>query len=294
MSSDTEDGGPSESADTDEVDDSGRDESSTVDKDAPTKLPSYMHKIVKYLQDEFIKGEHRQHTYKNLLKACKLVNLTQNELSYLNNKALVSNPLINVEIKESLNGDYRRYFSYKPPYDVTSKSSLLRILKQRFYYGRGALAMDDLEKSVPNALELVKGLGSLVLITTRSGDKKQFLFYNDPDVMFKDMDPDVLERLRNIYHSVRLDGYDDLRIEKYLTENRVNRDTVELPPKLDESSLTERKRKEKRKGRRSYGLRQRIYNTHVSNLLQDYHNGVPIKNAKTSNKAGLYDEEDDK
>ncbi|KAL7671454.1 hypothetical protein ACOME3_006352 [Neoechinorhynchus agilis] len=258
--------------------------SDNIDKSAaPHKLPTYIHRIVTYLQDEFLGGRHKQYSYKSLIKACKLVDLDPSELSYLKNVALASNPLINVEVKESLKGGHRRYFSYKPPYDITSKTSLLRILKQRFYYGQGALAVEDLEKSVPNALDLIKGLGKLVLITARSGDKKHFLFYNDPDVMYdEDMSPELLERLRNVYQSIRLDSYDDRRINKFLMENKIHRDGVDLPQKTDEELLASKKKKEKRK--RSSGSRQRIFNTHVAHLLEDYKNGVPVKRAKTDEK----------
>ena len=63
------------------------------------------------------------------------------ELAWLKNEALPNNPKINV--------DEQGRFTYKPPYSISGRKHLIKLLKNHDLHGEGGILVEDIEESLP-------------------------------------------------------------------------------------------------------------------------------------------------
>ncbi len=111
---------------------------------------------------------------------------------WLETEALKGNP----KISATPEGTYM----YKPPYNLTNKRSLLKLLRQYDLKGQGGIYLDDVQESLPKCDKVVRALveDSRILVLTRPQDKKKVLFYHDHTSDFQ-----VDEVIGHIYRIVQ-------------------------------------------------------------------------------------------
>ena len=114
-------------------------------------------------------------------------------------------------------------------------------------------------------------LGDAVIAVQRS-DKKQVLFFND-----KEADLDVDEDIQKLWNSVQVAGMDQSKIEEYLQKHDITsmRDTGLAAKTLSRGP----KKKAPMKKKRIWN--QKVHNTHIADVLQDYSDRAGPGSSKT-------------
>ncbi|KRY68525.1 General transcription factor IIE subunit 2, partial [Trichinella pseudospiralis] len=113
-----------------------------------------------------------------------------------------------------MNVDEDGKFTYKPPYKVKGKNSLLALLKRREIDGAGALLLSELYDCVLHPDKLVQALGNQVLALNVSLNKRKdvALFYNESEPFHLSVDED----LKMMWRNISVSQYDDEKLEEYV------------------------------------------------------------------------------
>ncbi|KAG7485806.1 transcription initiation factor IIE subunit beta [Solea senegalensis] len=213
-------------------------------------------KIVNYMKTRHQNGDTHFLTIDEILDETKLLDISLKQKQWLINEALVSNPKIDVR-----DGTY----GFKPKYNLKDKKALLRLLDKHDQLGMGGVLLDDVEEGLPNSAKAIKALGDQIIFVTRP-DKKKILFYNDKHCQFV-----VDEEFQKLWRSVPVDSMDEEKIEEYLKKQGIT-SMQEMGPK---KVLPVQKRKKKSGQRKNHF---KTHNSHLAGVLEDYSDGVPVKN----------------
>ncbi|CAK9294862.1 unnamed protein product [Gordionus sp. m RMFG-2023] len=111
-------------------------------------------KVVKHLRERFLKGYSDHLLLEEILDEMKLLDVNNKIKLWLENEALPNNPKVKMSSIKSSDGSSK--FMFKAPLDIRDKRSLLKLLAYRDEHGLGALTMEEVEESLPNALKIVK------------------------------------------------------------------------------------------------------------------------------------------
>jgi len=227
--------------------------SSSMGTRPPTARFRQLTRIVEFMKNRHLTDQGSQPlTLEEISQECDGLTIDAPTKHWLASEALLSNPKIDVKQIENVNK-----FSYKPPLELKGKkkSALLKLLRKQHDKCEGAITVEDVRESIPQADKIIKELKQNSEISVLSGtDKKEILFINDRDYDLK-VNPEFIESWR----SISVDGLDEEKIREFLEEQG----------SMAMKGATNRVQIQKRKPAR----RQRVvkkHNDHVADQLEDY------------------------
>ncbi|GFO37056.1 transcription initiation factor iie subunit beta [Plakobranchus ocellatus] len=167
-------------------------------------------KIVKFLKTRHQGGINDPLLLEEILDETKQLDTTSKMRHWLSTEALINNPKVQVSVEDGVNK-----FCFKPKFNIHDRKGLLKLLKSYDLHGKGGILMEDVEESLPNAVDILdeKALAERIVFIIRPQDKKQVLFYNDRYCNFN-----VDEEFQKLWRSVAVEGLDEKKIEEYLTK----------------------------------------------------------------------------
>lgn len=218
--------------------------------------------IVDFLKDTFFKEMELVSENKKKLEECQIsftlfsildktqnLNTCESDKNWLLNTALPNNPRITV------NGDK---FQYKPIHDVYDRKSLLKLLENYNDNGYGGILIDDIRDSAVNADHLILALRNKMFHISRINDKKDVIFYFDPQYVMG-----IEEDLVSLWKSINIESIDDRGIEKYLSMANIS-----CFSSANVSNPCPQKEVKKKVLR---GRQAKVHNVHLSDgILKDY------------------------
>merc|ERR1712226_17422 len=178
------------------------------------------------------------------------------EMTWLKTEALPNNPKINM--------DDQNRFTYKPPYSISGRKNVIKLLKNHDLHGEGGILVDDIEESLPrekakNTIAQVKENPAVTSI--QRSDKKQVLFLNDTS-----LDIDVDEDIQKLWNSVQVSGIELSKIEEYLQKH----DIQSMQDTGGSKSFAKNPKKKAAAAPKKRMWNQKVHNTHMGDVLQDY------------------------
>lgn len=212
---------------------------------------SILAKIIKHMKVRFSQGDADALTLEELLDETNQLDISTRHRQWLESDALKNNP--KVEVTEE--GKY----AFKPTFKLKDKVSLRRLLDKYDREGKGGIALEDIQESLPNADRILKNLGDKVIILSRPADKKKVVFYND-----KSNHLQIDEEFQKLWRSVAVDGIDEQKIEEYLTKQGIT-SMQELGGGRKGIPIQKRKKPANKRARNF-----KKTNDHVADILQDY------------------------
>lgn len=221
---------------------------------------SILAKIVNHLKTEYLK-EHRTEplSLDDILDETDQVNISMRTKVWLENEALPQNPRICVVVAEAGSGEPTRY-RFKPLIDVKDRKTLRKYLMDKYQAGDGAVWLDDIVDSLPNALRAIKWLeeNDHIIVITRPVDKKKVVFFNEGKQDIK-----IDEEFIKVWRSISVDGIADDKIEEYLTKHGIQ-SIQDLASKKIEP--IKKRRKLMRRNNKNF----KAHNEHMKDILEDY------------------------
>lgn len=214
---------------------------------------SILAKIVNSMKDRYLNGDSEALSFDELLDETNQLDLSSKQKQWLLTESLPHNPRITV----TEDGKY----AYKPVYNLKDRKTLLRLLDKHDSRGLGAITMDDIKESLPNAERIVKNLvdNKKIIMVSRPVDKKKVLFYNDLSLSFN-----VDEEFQKAWRTIAVEGIDESKIEEYLKNHGIS---SMQDVNLKKSSLPVNKRKDNRKRKQTF---KKLNNHLGGDILQDY------------------------
>ncbi|XP_040583380.1 transcription initiation factor IIE subunit beta [Lepeophtheirus salmonis] len=212
---------------------------------------SVLAKIVRHMKTRHMDGEDHPLTLEEILDETNQLDVSSRTKNWLFTEALKNNPKIEVK-----NGTY----IFKAPYNVTSKKTLIKLLKHHDLKGLGGIFLEDLAESLPKCDKIIRNLldDEKIVIISRSADRKKVVFLLDPSV-----DIQVDEEFRKLWRSVAVEGTDDAKIAEYLEKQGI-RSMADNGIKKVFTNPRMRKKAIKRKARAPKD------NEHMKDILEDY------------------------
>uniref|UniRef100_A0A914C4J8 Transcription initiation factor IIE subunit beta n=1 Tax=Acrobeloides nanus TaxID=290746 RepID=A0A914C4J8_9BILA len=209
-----------------------------------------MAKIVDYMKKRHLENQQWPISLKEALDEMKIYDVTKKQEAWLN-EALPKNP--------KLQYDEEGKFTFKPPYKVKNRGTLLALLQKQGREGKGGILLSELNECVPKADDLVKSLGNNVVdVQTQLNKRKDHVyFYNDPET-----DYDVDEDFRHLWNQCTVSHLDENKIAEYLQKHGIA-SVKDLAPKRVMTGPLKRKAVKRR-------ANQNLQNQHIIEDLVDY------------------------
>ena len=210
---------------------------------------SILTKIVKYMRKMYLDGDSHSLSIDEILDETNQLDIGPRQRVWLED-ALPQNK----KMERTLDGKY----IFKPPFKIKDRKGLIRLLDKHDREGNGAINIEDVQESLPNADKAIKLLTEKedIVMITRPSDKKKILFYNDRSVQMK-----VDEEFQKLWRSVTVDGLDEDKIDEYLQKHGI----ASMQDTGKKFTPMQKRKKPSRKGKTF-----KKTNTHVAADLQDY------------------------
>lgn len=217
---------------------------------------STLAKIVNFLKERHLSGDTEPLTLDDILDETEQTELVSNKTrNWLENEALEQNPRIS-PVKDS-KGPTK--YQFKPIIDVKDRKSLRKYLLDRYQAGEGAVLLEDIQNSLPNANRALKWLKeNEYIVTITKSDKKDVVFYNEGKSDIK-----IDEEFVKLWRSISVDGVADDKIEEYLEKHGIQ-SIQDLASKKMEP--VQKRRKIMRRPNKNF----KAHNEHMKDILEDY------------------------
>lgn len=212
---------------------------------------SILSKIVRFMKTRHQEGDEHPLSLDEILEETNQLFVTNTIKNWLQVEALPNNVKIQVTPQNK--------FIFKPPFKITNKKSLLRLLKNYDLKGRGGILLEEIRESLPQYEKVLKNLQQEMMYITRPGDKKKIVFYND-----KTANLVVDEEFQKLWRSVPVERMDDEKIEAYL-ETQGIRSMQDHGIKKTVMSV-----KRKKPSSRSCRFKKLRENEHLADVLENY------------------------
>ena len=99
-------------------------------------------------------GEDQPLTLEEILDETRQLDVTSKIKLWLSSEALNSNPKISASERMTPEGPQYTYL-FKPPFEISSKKMLLRLLEKYDRQGLGGIFMEDLQESLPRCEKII-------------------------------------------------------------------------------------------------------------------------------------------
>lgn len=220
---------------------------------------SLIAKIVNWLKERHLSGDSEPLTLDEILEETENTEISVRTKNWLGNEVLENNPRVRVLKPE---GDVKgpNKYQFKPLIDVKDRKTLRKYLMDKYQAGEGAVWMDDVVESMPNANRAIKWLmdNDFIVVITRQLDKKKIIFYNEGKQEEK-----IDDEFVKLWRSISVDGVADDKIEEYLEKHGI-KSIQDLESKKMEP--TQKRRKIMRKPNKNF----KAHNDHMKGILEDY------------------------
>ena len=170
-------------------------------------------KIVRHMKNRHMQGEDNALTLEDALDETHQLDVDSKTKFWLSTEALRNNP----KIDASGSGPSTTYL-FKPPFNITTKKALMKLLKGYSIKGKGGILLDDLQESLPKCEAIINKLedNNDIWIIPRPQDKKKIVYFHDDGDDF-----DVSDEFVKLWRSVTVDGQDDVKIDEYLKNHGI-------------------------------------------------------------------------
>lgn len=221
-------------------------------------------KIVRHMRHRHMEGEDQALNLEEVLDETNQLDVSNKIKLWLSTEALKSNPKIDARETGHVTQDYGPQYSYlfKPPYKITNKKMLVRLLQDYDRKGLGGVFLEDLQESLPRCDKVVSRLlddNRILMINAADKKKVVFLRENAEKLQFQ-----VDEEFQKLWRTIAVDSLDDMKIEEYLEKTG-------FAFMQDEAEKKKFIPKPKRKGgggkRKNRGPRD---NEHMKDILENY------------------------
>ncbi|KAJ1373243.1 hypothetical protein KIN20_035603 [Parelaphostrongylus tenuis] len=209
-----------------------------------------MAKIVDYMKKRHLSQQQWPLSLQEILDELQVYDLSKRSEAWLK-EALPKNP--------RLTCDEESKFSYKPPYKIKGKTSLVAVAKKHHEDVRGGILLSELNDCIPNGEKVLEALSDQIIVVPTQVNKRKdkVFFYNDHD-----LDIFIEEEFKQIYRKVSVDHLDEKKIEEYLQKHGI--DTMkDLAPKKIGIGPLKRKTPKRRQN-------VKVQNQHLEGVLEDY------------------------
>lgn len=219
---------------------------------------STMAKIVKWLKERHLSGDSEPLTLADILDETEQIEVSSRTRAWLENEALDQNPRVRVIRPE--NGEGPAKYQFRPVIDVKDRKTLRKYLMDKYQSGEGAIWMDEILESLPNANRAIKWLveNEYIIVITRPMDKRKIVFHNEGKQEFK-VDEDFIK----LWRSISVEGIADDKIEEYLEKHGIQ-SIQDLASKKMEP--IQKRRKVMRRQNKNF----KAHNEHMKDILKDY------------------------
>lgn len=218
---------------------------------------SIIAKIVNFLKERHLSGDIEPLTLEEILDETEQIEISQKTRGWLENEVLEQNPRIRVVKPEDVKGPTR--YQFKPVIDVKDRKSLRKYLLDKYQAGEGAVLLEDIQNSLPNANRALKWLkeNEFIVIVSKA-DKKDVVFYNEGKSDIK-----IDDEFVKLWRSISVDGVADDKIEEYLEKHGIQ-SIQDLASKKMEP--VQKRRKIMRRTNKNF----KAHNEHMKDILEDY------------------------
>lgn len=215
-------------------------------------------KIVKWLKERHLTGDSEPLTLDDILDETEQTDISTRTRTWLENEVLEQNPRVRV-VRPELGGGPVKY-QFKPLIDVKDRKALRKFLMERYQSGEGAIWMDDILESLPNAAKVIKWLAEneYIVVITRPMDKRKLVFYNEGKQDIK-----IDDEFIKLWRSTSVEGVADDKIEEYLEKHGIQ-SIQDLASKKMEP--IQKRRKVMRRQNKNF----KAHNEHMKDILEDY------------------------
>lgn len=219
---------------------------------------SILVKIVKWLKERHLQGDSEPLTLDDILDETEQIDISARTKAWLENENFEQNPRIRVVKPE--NGEGPTKYQFKPLIDVKDRKTLRKYLMDKYQSGEGAIWMEDIVDSLPNANRAIKWLveNEFIVVITRPMDKRKIVFYNEGKQDFK-----VDDEFIKLWRSISVDGVADDKIEEYLEKHGI-KSIQDLASRKMEP--VQKRRKVMRRQNKNF----KAHNEHMKDILEDY------------------------
>lgn len=220
---------------------------------------SIIAKIVKLLKERHLEGDSEPLTLNDILDETEQTGISPKIKNWLDNEVLEQNPRVRTIKPE---GDVKgpNKYQFKPLIDVKDRKTLRKYLMDKYQAGEGAVWIEDILESLPNAQRVIKWLvdNDHIVVITRQMDKKKIVFYNEGKQEEK-----IDDEFIKLWRSISVDGVSDDKIEEYLEKHGIQ-SIQDLESRRTEP--IQRRRKIVRRQNKNF----KAHNDHMKGILEDY------------------------
>ena len=111
-------------------------------------------KIVRHMKTRHMAGEDQPLTLEEILDETRQLDVTSKIKLWLSTEALNCNPKISASERMTPDGPQYTYL-FKPPFEISSKKMLIRLLEKYDRQGLGGIFMEDLQESLPRCEKII-------------------------------------------------------------------------------------------------------------------------------------------
>ena len=213
-------------------------------------------KIINHMKVRYQQEDNEALSLQDLLDDTNQLDIGHKQRMWLETEALRNNPKVRV-VEDGTEVKY----AFKPTFpDISDRKTLMRLLSKYDTQGKGGIALEDLQESLPRCDKILKTLGDKVIIISRPVDKKKVVFYND-----KSNDIQIDEEFKKAWRSIPVDGLDEQKIEEYLQRQGIT-SMQDLGGNNKKSQVVQKRKKPSARKARVF----KKTNDHVQDILQDY------------------------
>ncbi|KAK0421239.1 hypothetical protein QR680_015131 [Steinernema hermaphroditum] len=211
---------------------------------------SLLAKIIDYMKRRHLEAKHWSLTLKEVLDELQLHDVNRKAEQWL---------IENLPGNRRLIFDEDGKFTFRPPYKVKNRATLLQLLQKFERDGKGGVLLSELSECMPNIEKHIQSLGNQVISmqTQHNKRKDQVYFYNNSDTDYA-----IDDEFKQLWRSVSVDHLDEKKIEEYLQKHGI-RTMKDLQPKRIQGGAPKRKAVKRK-------MNQKVHNEHLSDVLQDY------------------------
>ena len=218
-------------------------------------------KIVRHMKARHMSGEDQPLTLEEVLDETSQLDVTTKVRQWLQTEALINNPKISASQSRMTPEGPQYTFLFKPPFDISTRKGLLRLLEKHDRQGKGGIFYEDLMESLPRGEKIVNILldQDRVIVLDRGADKKKVVFLKDiSEKMQFDPDPEF----KKLWRTVAVESMDDSKIEDYLSKTGFAFMQDQTQRKVIQRKPVKRKINRKKRAPRD--------NEHLKEILEDY------------------------
>jgi len=217
-------------------------------------------KIVRHMKHRHMNGEDQPLTLEEILDETRQLDVSTKIKTWLATEALSSNPKISASHGMTTNGPATTYL-FKPPFEISSRKGLLRLLEKYDRQGLGGIFMEDIQESLPRCEKIIQILldQDRIIVINRGADKKKVVFLRDIGEKMQFLPNEEFQRL---WRSAAVADMDDAKIEEYLYKTGFAVNAGQGPRKV-----VAKKPARKRANRRRGAMKD---NDHMADVLVNY------------------------